>query len=422
MGQEYRGDDALVEKPARPHPQAGIEPAATMVDRQQQATPRGASLAQRATMALSVLLVVSALAAATSLVELDNIHDHAAEAIERVLPTAQDRHRKAVDAASLFAAYHELLHGHDQNGHQHTNAGDPDHRQHSILRQVVLRAGSLQQLLPAENAHVLDEVVSLSTRVVELTREEEQLRERLHLLVGRSEELSDRISMNVDAIVHDSTEALSVGLAAMEGALKREHTAQGLMREHGELSRQIQMQSGLRAIANEILKKVQGLHHTVMRAEHDAAVDKLRASAAQFERQLDELAPVLESLREHRDDHVAIEGLLALLNGYRGIGTLFRERERSIVLQQEKGETSRAVDRNLELVAQQLNSTAGEVSLQGIERILASSSWTKLVVAVGIGITALFFLATVLFGRRHVLLPLTQASMPPTPIAASMST
>ena len=376
------------------------------------------SLAREATLAIALILAISGIAATFSLFELDRIRDLASKAVTEVLPAAQQQHHRAVDAASLFAAYHQLLHGYG-HGHEAKEALQGEHDQHSdttnggrkaMLAQLVARARALKEQASADEARNLDEVIRLSTRVAAIATEEMTLGEELHVIIVQGQELTDEVGSVANNIALDSTRGLEQGLARMDMGLSRSKNAMGFMGEHEMLSQQIQSMSVVRAAANEIIKLINGLYQVLMLTEHLEDPAGVRQAERQFEQQLLEFTPLLATLRESPSNTGDIDALVRLLERTPLLGQVFSLRGQLLALEREKEVVTGAVDEHLDVVAANLNSAAGAVSARGIERIVDTSELTMIIVMISIAISAIVFLALVVMGRQQVILPLAAAS------------
>jgi len=376
------------------------------------------SLAREATLGIVLILAISGVAATFSLFELDRIRDLAGNAVTEVLPAAQKQHQRAVDAASLFAAYHQLLHGYDhghemeeiQQGDQARHEDVPDGSRGVMLSRLVARAESLQEQASAEEVRNLDEVIRLSTRVVVIAREEVALGEDLHTIIAQGQELADEVATVAHKIALDSTRGLEHGLASMDMGLSRSENTMSFAGEHEMLSRQIQSMSLVRAAANEITRLTYDLYRVLMLTEHLEDPAGVRLAERHFEQQLLEFEPLLATLSESPSNAGDIDTLARLLDRISFLGRVFELRNHLLALEQEKELVTGVVDEHLDVVAATLNSAAGAVSARGIERIVATSELTMIIVIVSIAISAVVFLVLVLLGRQQVILPLAAAS------------
>jgi diguanylate cyclase (GGDEF)-like protein/PAS domain S-box-containing protein len=381
------------------------------------AARRKSSLAREANLGIVLILAVSAGAATLSISELDQIRDFASEAVTEVLPAAHRQHRTAVDAATLFATYHQLLHDYEhgsEDGHPHADDAADDAvdggRRATLLARLVTRAEMLKRQLPPDERGDLDAVIRLSTRVVEVARDEMLLVDRFHGVLALAEEIAETIGGVADAVVQQSTRVLEQGLARMDMGLSRSPETAGFMAEHGMLSRQIQAMSGVRAATNEVVKLTHRIYRILLLTEDLHDVAEVRLAERQFDQQLLEFEPLLATLREAPLAAAGIDRLAAQVQRLANLIGAFDLRRRVLALEQEKEVATGAVDRHLGVVATRLNAAAGAVSARGIERIVATSELTMVIVSASIVISALVFLLLVLAGRREVIQPLAAAS------------
>lgn len=392
------------------------------------------SLSRRATVALTAIFLIMAVAAAIMLNELHGIRIYANDALNNVLPAAQKRNREAVDTVGLFAAYHKLLHSYgaeeegDHQGDEITGAGDAGHASSMvpdadadaikarrspmvrILNEIILRASSLQMSVDPVQAEELRQVVRLSSRVAELSRKESQYNELLHGYVEHGRLITNEMAILIEKVDLAASENFESSIVAMSDGMGRWMGSVEGSESHSRLTGELHAMSLVRNAGNSIMQMVNRLYRVLLVAEHVTTADDIQRAAHDFELTGQEFYPLVQTLRENPVDAVDVDRIQMLISEFNSLSAMFHDQQRILDISDEKHRASEAVERHLDTVADHLSMEAGEDAEQGIALIVASSELTSMVMFAGILVIGSCFVILVLSGRRHVIRPLSQAS------------